>query len=334
MSKKFHITSYEDGLKPLWDSAARRARQSSFLFQRDFMDYHRDRFEDVSLIVLDSHDNPVALLPANVCHTRRTRVESHGGLTYGGLLLLPSATTADTLAILNACLYHYSERGFTELLYKPVPHIYHAYPAEEDLYALFRLNAKLCSRAVSSVIDLRVPYPFSTLRKRKAKKADSMKKLVFSDNGEHLDSYWNVLEQVLARRHHTKPVHTAQEMRLLMERFPQEIRLFTALANEGGSQHVVAGCVVFLTSKVVHVQYIAASDEACRTGALDWLFQQVTGICQSNAAQRPWLDFGISTEQGGTLLNEGLIFQKEGFGARAICYDAYEINMTALSTKI
>ena len=38
-------------------------------------------------------------------------------------------------------------------------------------------------------------------------------------------------------------------------------------------------------------------------------------------------DFGISTEQGGRYLNEGLIFQKEGFGARTVVYDTYELNI-------
>ena len=37
------------------------------------------------------------------------------------------------------------------------------------------------------------------------------------------------------------------------------------------------------------------------------------------------MDFGISTEHGGDYLNEGLIFQKEGFGARSVCYDCYEV---------
>ena len=38
-------------------------------------------------------------------------------------------------------------------------------------------------------------------------------------------------------------------------------------------------------------------------------------------------DFGVSTEQRGSYLNEGLIFQKEGFGGRAICYDTYAIDL-------
>lgn len=325
MSEKFKIVSYGHSHRHLWDEAASRARQASFLFRRAFMDYHSDRFKDISLMAIDRHGHVAALFPANVCRAQRDRVESHGGLTYGGMLLPPSATTSDTCAILSSFLDHYRSCGFSELLYKPVPHIYHTYPAEEDLYALFRQNAVLLSRSVSSVIDLRAPYPFSTLRKRKAHKAENTQCLIFSEDSKLLEGYWDVLERVLEIRHATKPAHTAKEMRLLMERFPEEIRLFTALCGDGGMTRVLAGCIVFLTVRVAHVQYIAASDEGCHAGALDWLFEKVLDNCQKEALRRPWLDFGISTEQGGHILNEGLVFQKEGFGGRAVCYDTYKV---------
>ena len=39
----------------------------------------------------------------------------------------------------------------------------------------------------------------------------------------------------------------------------------------------------------------------------------------------PYFDFGRSTENpDGSGLNEPLVFQKEGFGARGLCYDIYE----------
>jgi lipid II:glycine glycyltransferase (peptidoglycan interpeptide bridge formation enzyme) len=37
------------------------------------------------------------------------------------------------------------------------------------------------------------------------------------------------------------------------------------------------------------------------------------------------IDFGISTELDGRQLNAGLIDYKEGFGARAVNYDFYEM---------
>ena len=41
-----------------------------------------------------------------------------------------------------------------------------------------------------------------------------------------------------------------------------------------------------------------------------------------------FFDFGTSNEDSGDYLNAGLIQQKEGFGARAVCYDQYEWDIT------
>ena len=41
-----------------------------------------------------------------------------------------------------------------------------------------------------------------------------------------------------------------------------------------------------------------------------------------------WIDFGISTEERGQRLNEGLASYKEGFGARAVNYDTYALSTT------
>ena len=108
-------------------------------------------------------------------------------------------------------------------------------------------------------------------------------------------------------------------MLLIHERFPENIRLFLALGPDGNPW---AGTVVYETERVAHAQYIAASAEGKTLGALDCLFDW---LIAERYADKAYFDFGISTEQGGTWLNEGLQFQKEGFGARAVVYDAYEI---------
>lgn len=40
-----------------------------------------------------------------------------------------------------------------------------------------------------------------------------------------------------------------------------------------------------------------------------------------------YFDFGISNENNGRFLNRGLIAQKEGFGARTIVHDFYELSI-------
>ena len=42
---------------------------------------------------------------------------------------------------------------------------------------------------------------------------------------------------------------------------------------------------------------------------------------------KEYFDFGISTENNGMYLNEGLISQKEGFGSRIVCYQTWKVNI-------
>ena len=323
------IECYTNELRALWNDTLLEVRQSSFLFHRDFMEYHKDRFVDLSLIIFDAHHNVLALFPANECRNNPCRVESHGGLTYGGLLLTPQATAKVVNEMLSAISVFYHKMGYTELLYKPVPHIYQTYPSDEDLYALFLHHADLSTRSVSSVIDLRQPWPLSKLRKRKVKKADQILEYKEVSGLHDVAIFWRMLCQVLSERHHTKPVHSLVELQYLISRFPQQMRLYMACVRDKVSKETasVAGCLLFISERVIHVQYIASSDEGCGLGALDGLFNHLLQFLPNEYPHIPYFDFGISTEEGGRYLNEGLIFQKEGLGGRAVCYDSYILNL-------
>lgn len=321
-----NILPYSPKLKSVWDKAVDGLRQSTFLFQRDFMDYHSDRFQDRSLVVQDCHQRVVALLPACVHPTEAGLVVSHAGLTYGGLLTASNLGTDEVGEILRLALNFYREQGFRQLGYKPVPHIYHSYPAEEDLYWLFRFGAQLQGRSVSSVIDLRDPLKMSKLRRRKVHLAEREGGLIVRSSLQLLPAYWQLLDAVLQERHDTHPVHSLAEITRLAERFPKEIRLVTVGYAER-PQEVLAGCLLFLTPSVAHVQYIAAGEEARQMGALDWLFDRIIREYAELVGGPRYLDFGTSVEQGGRMLNRGLIFQKEGFGGRAVCYDNYLLSL-------
>ena len=196
------------------------------------------------------------------------------------------------------------------------------YPAEEDLYALFRYDAILLQRKVSSAVWLREPLPLSTLRRRKVKQA-GQHALVVRESGQY-DVFWEMLSANLKERHNVAPVHTVDEMRMLVSRFPRNIRLFGVYAADGA---MLAGAVIYETARVAHVQYIASTAAGRACGALDLLFSHLIG---KEFAGKEYFDFGNSVEQGGRYLNKGLIFQKEGFGARAVVYDTYEVSVNKI----
>lgn len=308
------------------------SKQGTFLLDRNFMDYHADRFFDCSLLVYNddnndselSDDSLVALFPANWVEEEKT-VYSHQGLTYGGLITKPSITQSEVLKAMQKILMYYASLlGARTLVYRAIPYIYSRVPSQEDLYALFRAGAQLEGRAVATVLSVANPLSMRTLRVRKAKKAlECGFYIERMREGDEvcLREYWQVLEEVLGTYHNTKPVHTADEMALLMNRFPRNIRLFVV---KDTNARIVSGIVVFETENVAHIQYIASVADGRKYGALDLLLRH---ICGERYKDKEFIDFGISTENGGQFLNEGLIFQKEGFGGRAVCYDVYKLEL-------
>ena len=314
--KQFSIKRF-DGVQDYarWNDMVGQCRQGSFLFNRRYMDYHAERFSDCSLVVMKG-TRLIALFPASV---ENSTVISHGGLTYGGLLTTRRATSTDVEASLDVVNNYLASIGIKEVVYKPVPHIYHTMPAEEDLYYLWRnVKMELVARQISSTIDRDNQARFFEIRRRGIKRAMQAGITIECDND--FEGFWAILTQNLDNKYNTAPVHSLDEIKLLAERFPHNIKLYVA-RHEG---RVVAGTVLYLTSMVAHAQYITASPEGKEIGALDALFETVIKTSLNSCR---YFDFGISTEQHGLYLNESLIYQKEGFGARATLYDIYRYTL-------
>lgn len=306
------IRRYRREDKELWNSFVSKARNATFLFDRNYMDYHADRFDDNSFMFY--HKGKLkAVLPANVAGDT---LYSHQGLTYGGLLLDKKATVEDVLECFDSLNSWLRENGISKVVYKALPWIYQQYPSEEDLYALtWKCKAQLISRNIASTIVIDNKLKFAESRKSGIRKALSLNIEVGESND--VDGFWHVLEDNLGNRYNAKPVHTASEMKLLMSRFPNNIKLYVAKMNG----EIVGGTLIYVTPQVVHTQYISASVEGKKHGALDLLFDLIINKVYANCR---YFDFGKSTEQGGAYLNEPLIFQKEGFGGRGVCYDWYQ----------
>ena len=318
LTEQLQIVRYDASHKDEWNDFVKNSKNGTFLFDRNYMDYHSDRFTDCSLMFY-KHGRLLAMLPANWVESEGT-VQSHGGLTYGGLIVPKEMIAVDALEVFS-CAIDWMKRqlGAHRWLYKPIPYIYSTLPAEEDLYALFRSGGTLKERGVSSVIDFSNRLPLRELRKRGCNKAvKAGLKVDVADMGADLQAFWDILAGILMTKHKKKPVHTVDELRLLQSRFPNQIKLHVV---RDGSE-IVAGIMVYDMGHVVHAQYIASSESGKKTGALDLLIHH---LITEVYADRTYFDFGVSTENGGSYLNEGLIFQKEGFGARSVVYDTYEI---------
>lgn len=309
------IVRYINELKKQWNGFLSKTKNSHFFFYRDYMEYHQERFQDFSLMVYNDKNNIVALLPANIIGDE---VISHGGLTFGGLLVDNKMTVAKMLEVFETVVAYLRQQGVKRFIYKRMPTIYHRYPADEDLYTLFRNDAILYRRDVSETIYLPQRIKYKAQRKTAVKKGYANHYQL--QQSQKYDEYVELLDAVLSKHYGSHPVHTTAELKLLAERFPDNIKLYTA-EKDG---RIFAGTVIFEQGQVAHTQYMANSEEGRKNGALDCLIDWlITGVYKN----KTWFDFGISNEQQGRYLNEGLAAQKEGFGARAVVHDFYRLDL-------
>ncbi|MEX3954868.1 GNAT family N-acetyltransferase [Trinickia sp. EG282A] len=310
-----HVTRYAVEHRDRWDAFVRESKNGTFLLNRGYMDYHSDRFVDHSLLFQNEKGRLVAILPAN---ERDGVLQSHGGLTYGGVISDQSMTTPAMLQVFGALVSYLHANRIKSLLYKTIPYVYHHFPADEDRYALFRIGARLRRRDVLSVVCTSARLP---MQKRRLRKVALGQKLGLAiEESQEFAAFWTVLEANLLATHGVTPVHSLSEITLLKSRFPESIRLH--VCKENGQ--VVAGVVMFNSSHVAHVQYISSSERGREIGALDLLFST---LMDNDYAVLPYFDFGISNEDEGRRLNVGLVEQKEGFGARAVVHDHYELDV-------
>lgn len=296
-----------------WNHFVYGAKNSTFMHLREYMDYHSSRFTDNSLIAYQNN-KIIGVLPANRVGDT---LYSHQGLSYAGWLVQTKHfDVTNMLRIWDAMAEFLPSIGIKRLVYKPSPHIYHSYPAEEDLYAIFRHNGVITSTTISTVIPIADAIRFNE-NSRRAVRLAQKEGIVINETADYAP-YWDVLTELLNERYGVNPVHTLAEINLLHSLFPINIRLFTA--NLGDD--VLGGTLIYHTGLVAHAQYIAASQKGKAMKVLPIIFDH---LINTEFSQTKYFDFGTSNEQGGRVLNEGLVMQKTGMGGRGIVYNTYSI---------
>jgi len=308
------IVQYSREYKSAWDNFIAHSKNGVFLFFRDYIEYHSDRFVDHSLLIY-SDDELIALLPANI---KDMTLVSHGGLTFGGIVSDEEMRSGLMLEVFDALIAYLRTRGVTRFIYKAIPHIYHSIPAEEDTFALFRHGARIVRRDVSSTIDMRKIPVQDKGRKWGLKQSKANGVLV--SRSQDFRTFMEIEETLLQTKYNEKPVHSAAEIDLLASRFPENIKLFAAHV-EG---KMVAGVIMYESVNVAHAQYIGSTELGRKKSSLDAI---LSFLLHDYYAGKRYFDFGKSTDRDGIGINAGVLQYKESYGARATTYDFYELNL-------
>lgn len=311
------IIPYNEQQLEDWDSfLAHNGDNETILFYRTFMDYHKERFTDCSIVAYYKN-KIVALFPAN---SNGSAVYSHSGLTFGGFIFDRTLKAHIINLIVLETLKFYKTNGFQEVNLKLPPDFYSA-STEIMEYLLFVLNATQTRVDVAYCIPLSSKFNSKNYQKRRQRAINKAIKLdvnVFesSDYGR----FWNeVLEPNLVAKHGVKPVHTLDEINSLVHSNAGKIKLFVAELNS----EIVSGVVCFESEQVVHAQYISSTPEGRSSGAIDLLFHTVI---EKYALEKEYFDFGIVNENQGRAVNKGLLEWKEGFASSPFCHKFYSID--------
>jgi len=299
-----------------------KSKNATFLFKRDFMEYHQDRFEDFSLMVF-RNDKLFALLPANKV---KDGLYSHQGLTYGSFVLSESTKLFDAFIAFKALLKFINKEGIGFLNIKIIPSFYNSMPSDELEYFLYKANAVLVKRDVLMVIDYQHKVGFQKNRREGINKAKRACLIVKID--DNYEGFWNeILIPNLSKKHKVSPIHSLEEIQLLAKRFPNNIKQINVYKDNV----LVAGSTLFITKTTLHPQYVSGDENKNRYGSLDLLYDFMINEFSS---EKRYFDFNTSSENNGKLINEGLIFWKETCGARTFVCNNYEVKSEAFKSLI
>lgn len=309
------IIKFEENMKKVWDDfILYDSRNGNFLFFRNYMEYHADKFNDNSLLIFDDKDVLCAIMPAN---KRNNTFITHEGLTYGGLIFKKNIGTEKVLLLFENLINYLKGSNFKTIIYKKMPFIYSLAPSEEDLYALYRFDFKIARRDASSCMNIGI-YNV------KGKKINGYKR--GKNNGLSLtktkdsSNIFSIINENLNKKYGVSSTHTPSEMNHLHNNFPNNIHILELIKDN----IVVGGAILYLNKKIIHVQYITCKDSVRKIRGLDFI---IVSIIEKYKNEYQWFDYGVSTERNGMFLNTNLIKSKEEFGLTTVCYDTYTLEI-------
>ena len=314
--KKYSIRPYQESDYELWNTFVSAAKHATFLFHRDFMEYHKERFEDFSLLVFDKV-KLVAVLPANRIENK---VYSHQGLTYGGLVYASKLKIEKIEVILDLLFDFFKSKRIEHFYLHPIPSFYLGQGNAAIDFFLMKKGAQLYRKEMNMVAHLHQEIPISKSKLKHFRRTEVLGLRVVEET--NFQPFWEkILEPRLAEKYDAKPVHSLAEIQLLQERFPKNIKQFSAYLED----KIVAGITIFEFENGVKSQYGATSKKGEKYRALDFLFISLLDVFQKRG--KHFFDMGIVNDSGEKGFHSGLLQQKEELGCTVWNQDFYKIKL-------
>ncbi|MCP2027243.1 hypothetical protein L1276_002400 [Flavobacterium sp. HSC-32F16] len=314
--KNLTVKKYDQNDYKIWNDFVSQAKNATFLFHRDFMEYHNDRFQDFSLLIFEE-EKLKAILPAN---KSGNSIYSHQGLTYGGLVFLRKLNGEKAALILDAVLAFLKENNIETFYYKPIPSFYFPDGNQEIDFFLLKRGAVVERKEMNLAVNLNLPLKISKSKLKHFRRIENLDLDIIEE--DNFGPFWTeVLEPRLIEKFNAKPVHSKDEITLLKSRFPQYIKQYSVYQND----EIIAGITLFETKNVVKSQYGAITKNGEEVRALDFLF--INLIHKYKRKGKHFFDMGIVNEDNELGYHPGLLKQKEELGCTVYNQDFYKLDI-------
>ena len=311
--KRYTVKRYCSDDFALWNDFISQATNATFLFDRNFMEYHADRFQDFSLLVFEE-DILQAVVPANC---KDNQIFSHQGLTYGGFVFRNEFPIGQIETVLSETFSFLQSQGFVKCEIKAMLPFYAPDFHAEIQQVLSDKQAKITAQKMNLAIDFRTEYSISKSKLKHYRRLQS-EGLVVKKEADCTIFWQEVLEPLLLEKYQTKPLHSLAEINSLQSKFPNHIEQYN-LYRDG---EILAGITLFKTATVIKSQYGATTENGKKFRALDYLFLY---LIDSFKADYDYFDMGTVDDNSELGYNEGLLNQKKELGCSVYSQNIFQI---------
>jgi len=302
---------YESKYKEQWDSFVDESWNGTIFHKQGFLEYHEDKFEDLSFLLLNKKDKIVSVIPAA---KRGDCLWSHPGASFGGPVV-KNSHIEEILEIVDGVETFALESGLSTIEITLTPNLLHTQPTDGIEFGLSYKGFKQSA----SELSICVPLGDIELAKRRLRgiKCARCNGVTIYKNYD-FEGFWKILSNNLRIRHSTTPTHSLDEILELNSRFPEHIQLWSAFLNS----EMVAGIVVFINNDTSFETFYIAQDYTHKKArALDLLIYTLSTCLEGEGFK--YMNFGITSEQRGLKINFGLAKFKEEFGGCDIVRRSY-----------
>ena len=304
--------------KILWDLFVLKSNNGTIFHSRKFLSYHKERnFQDCSFL-FQNKNNVEALFTGAIIDDV---LYSHPGASFGGFIYNQLSFEFGS-KIVELLLEFAQQNNLKEIVIVPTPFIYYNQYNEVIEYCLYIKGFSMIEYYISSFVNLESNL-LDQLHNRKKRYIKKMENEIEIKLSKDLDGFYPILVNNKLK-HKTKPTHTLEELKVLMQQFPDEIKLLLSYQNN----KIIGGALNFITNKnscILFYNMIDYEYQSLQVASLQ-IYASLKWAQENNLK---FLDIGVSQLYEGNKIipHKSLINFKEQFGAKAMIRKVMKLNL-------